>query len=143
MNAPVVDAKPAGAAMAKALRLAAKAEAIEQLAPAVESRRIERLSASDVLVEVRAAAINPSDAKAAIGMMPYAVFPRTPGRDFAGTVIDGRPNGSAVRYSAPPAISVSAATARTRRISSSRPRRSSRSRPAFLSTRRQASACRS
>ncbi len=89
MNAPVVDAKPAGTAMAKALRLAAKAEAIEQLAPAVESRRIERLSASDVLVEVRAAAINPSDAKAAIGMMPYAVFPRTPGRDFAGTVIDG------------------------------------------------------
>jgi NADPH:quinone reductase-like Zn-dependent oxidoreductase len=42
-----------------------------------------------VLVEVRAAAVNPSDAKAAIGMMPYAVFPRTPGRDFAGVVIDG------------------------------------------------------
>ncbi len=27
--------------------------------------------------------------KAAIGMMPYAVFPRTPGRDYAGIVVDG------------------------------------------------------
>jgi NADPH:quinone reductase-like Zn-dependent oxidoreductase len=75
--------------MAKALRLAAKADAIDRLAPAIESRTIERASQADVLVEVRAAAINPSDAKAAIGMMPYAVFPRTPGRDFAGVVIDG------------------------------------------------------
>jgi NADPH2:quinone reductase len=27
--------------------------------------------------------------KAAIGLMPYAVFPRTPGRDFAGVVVEG------------------------------------------------------
>jgi NADPH:quinone reductase-like Zn-dependent oxidoreductase len=33
--------------------------------------------------------VNPSDVKAAIGMMPYAVFPRTPGRDYAGIVIEG------------------------------------------------------
>jgi NADPH:quinone reductase-like Zn-dependent oxidoreductase len=51
--------------------------------------RLTRTSASDVIVELRAAAINPSDVKAAIGMMPYAVFPRTPGRDYAGVVIDG------------------------------------------------------
>jgi NADPH:quinone reductase-like Zn-dependent oxidoreductase len=31
--------------------------------------------------------------KAATGLMPYAVFPRTPGRDYAGIVIDG-PAGS-------------------------------------------------
>ena len=42
-----------------------------------------------MLVEVRAAAVNPSDVKAAIGMMPYAVFPRTPGRDYAGVVVEG------------------------------------------------------
>src|SRR5919199_1289686 len=30
-----------------------------------------------------------ADVKAAIGMMPYAVFPRTPGRDYAGVVIEG------------------------------------------------------
>jgi NADPH:quinone reductase-like Zn-dependent oxidoreductase len=29
--------------------------------------------------------------KAATGLMPYAVFPRTPGRDYAGVVIDGPP----------------------------------------------------
>src|SRR4029453_9347627 len=39
--------------------------------------------------EVKAAAGNPSDVKAATGLMPYAVFPRTPGRDYAGVVIDG------------------------------------------------------
>ncbi|MGY3422764.1 NADPH2:quinone reductase [Bradyrhizobium sp. F1.13.4] len=44
---------------------------------------------SDLLIEVRAAAVNPSDVKAATGLMPYAVFPRTPGRDYAGVVIDG------------------------------------------------------
>ena len=38
---------------------------------------------------MRAAAVNPSDVKAAIGMMPYAVFPRTPGRDYAGVVVEG------------------------------------------------------
>ena len=41
------------------------------------------------MVEIRAAGVNPSDVKAATGLMPYAVFPRTPGRDFAGLVIDG------------------------------------------------------
>ena len=44
---------------------------------------------NEVLIEVRAAAVNPSDVKAATGLMPYAVFPRTPGRDYAGVVIDG------------------------------------------------------
>ena len=36
-----------------------------------------------------AAGINPSDAKAMLGLMPSAVFPRTPGRDFAGVVVEG------------------------------------------------------
>jgi NADPH:quinone reductase len=88
MNAPAP--KPAtGPVKATALRLSAKADDITALAPAVEARPLARATPADVLVEVRAAAINPSDAKAAIGMMPYAVFPRTPGRDFAGVVVDG------------------------------------------------------
>jgi NADPH:quinone reductase-like Zn-dependent oxidoreductase len=74
---------------ATTLRLAAKAAEIGALAPSIEKRPLARGDAADVLVEVRAAAVNPSDAKAAIGMMPYAVFPRTPGRDYAGVVIDG------------------------------------------------------
>lgn len=73
---------------ATCLRLNAKAERIEHVAPAIE-RHTLRAGAGDALVEIRAAAVNPSDAKAAIGMMPYAVFPRTPGRDFAGVVLEG------------------------------------------------------
>ena len=44
---------------------------------------------NELLIEVKAAAVNPSDVKAATGLMPYAIFPRTPGRDYAGVVIDG------------------------------------------------------
>ncbi|CAN1560479.1 Qor NADPH,quinone reductase and related Zn-dependent oxidoreductases [Rhabdaerophilaceae bacterium] len=74
---------------ATSLRLNAKAAEITALEPSVQTSRLARRTEGEVLVEIRAAAINPSDAKAAIGMMPYAVFPRTPGRDFAGVVIDG------------------------------------------------------
>jgi NADPH2:quinone reductase len=73
---------------ARCVRLAAKADNPDSLAPMVERRRLSR-AASELLIEVKAAAVNPSDVKAATGLMPYAVFPRTPGRDYAGTVIDG------------------------------------------------------
>src|SRR3954447_10400129 len=75
---------------ATALRLNAKASDAASLAPAVEQRVLTR-AADDVVVEVKAAGVNPSDVKAATGLMPYAVFPRTPGRDFAGVVIEGPP----------------------------------------------------
>ena len=74
---------------ATSLRLAARAERIDSVAPSVEQVTLTRSRETDVIVEVRAAAINPSDAKAAIGLMPHAVFPRTPGRDYAGIVIAG------------------------------------------------------
>lgn len=70
------------------MRLDANAESANALAPAVEHRKLVR-GADDVLIEVKAAAVNPSDVKAATGLMPYAVFPRTPGRDYAGVVVDG------------------------------------------------------
>ncbi len=41
------------------------------------------------LVAVHAASVNPSDVKAAMGLMPHAIWPRVPGRDFAGTVLSG------------------------------------------------------
>ncbi len=37
----------------------------------------------------RAATVNPCDAEAALGTIPYASVPRIPGRDFAGIVRDG------------------------------------------------------
>ena len=45
--------------------------------------------AGEVLVEVLAAAINPSDAKNVLGKMPATKTPRIPGRDFAGRVVSG------------------------------------------------------
>lgn len=43
----------------------------------------------EALVAVHAAAINPSDVKNVAGRMRQTVPPRTPGRDFAGVVVDG------------------------------------------------------
>ena len=42
-----------------------------------------------VLVRVKAAALNPSDAKNVLGRMEETTVPRTPGRDFAGVVVEG------------------------------------------------------
>ena len=43
----------------------------------------------EVVVEICAAGVNPSDAKNVLGRFPYTTLPRTPGRDFAGVVVDG------------------------------------------------------
>ena len=81
-------ATPSGSVEARCVRLNAKAETPAEVAPVVEVRRLSR-GDGEVLIEIKAAAVNPSDIKAATGLMPYAVFPRTPGRDYAGVVIDG------------------------------------------------------
>ena len=47
------------------------------------------IGAGEALVEVHASGVNPSDVKALLGRMPSLVWPRTPGRDFAGVVVDG------------------------------------------------------
>ncbi len=43
----------------------------------------------EVIIRVRAASINPSDVKNVQGRMEGVTLPRTPGRDFAGIVVDG------------------------------------------------------
>ena len=43
----------------------------------------------EVVVRVRAASLNPSDSKNILGRMEGTTLPRTPGRDFAGVVVDG------------------------------------------------------
>jgi NADPH:quinone reductase len=42
-----------------------------------------------ILVAVKAAGLNPSDAKNVLGKMHQTKVPRTPGRDFAGIVVEG------------------------------------------------------
>jgi len=46
-------------------------------------------AAREVLVEVKAAAVNPSDIKNVLGKMHGTTVPRVPGRDFAGVVVEG------------------------------------------------------
>lgn len=50
-----------------------------------------KLTSNEVLVEVHAAGINPSDVKNVAGVMEDTKLPRTPGRDFAGIVVEGTP----------------------------------------------------
>jgi NADPH2:quinone reductase len=71
------------------LRVARKAASIEALDLAVEPQPPPVPASGEVLVEVRFAAVNPSDVKAALGAMSHAVWPRTPGRDWAGVVREG------------------------------------------------------
>src|SRR5258706_1809359 len=75
--------------MAKALNVAAAASAPDKIEVTLVEFGSNRPSPGDVTIEIGAAGINPSDAKAMLGLMPSAVFPRTPGRDYAGIVIEG------------------------------------------------------
>lgn len=74
---------------AECLRVLQKAANIDQLVLERVPQALPLRNVDQVVVQVHAAAINPSDVKATLGIMPHAVFPRTPGRDFAGVVVDG------------------------------------------------------
>jgi NADPH:quinone reductase-like Zn-dependent oxidoreductase len=76
---------------ARCARLSAKASDAAGISVEIEPHGLARRSEDEVLVKVTAAAVNQSDVKAATGRMAYAVFPRTPGRDFAGVVMEGPP----------------------------------------------------
>ena len=77
--------------MPKALNVAAAAASADEIHVTLVEFGSNRDNAGDTTIEIRAAGINPSDAKAMLGLMPSAVFPRTPGRDFSGIVIEGAP----------------------------------------------------
>jgi NADPH2:quinone reductase len=55
----------------------------------VEEVTVPIPAAGEVLVEVKAAAINPSDVKNVQGKMHETTVPRIPGRDFAGMIVKG------------------------------------------------------
>jgi NADPH:quinone reductase len=74
---------------AECLRVQQKSAHIDQLILEHAPQAMPLRASDQVVVQVHAAAINPSDVKATLGIMPHAVFPRTPGRDFAGVVVDG------------------------------------------------------
>jgi NADPH:quinone reductase-like Zn-dependent oxidoreductase len=76
---------------ARALRVTEKALSADALAPRIVERSRPLPGPGEALVEVLAAAVNVSDAKAALGLMPHAVWPRITGRDYAGRVVEGPP----------------------------------------------------
>lgn len=71
------------------LRVLRKADTIDGLDLRIETFDALPRGSDDVLIAVRAAAVNRSDVSAALGRMPQAAWPRTPGRDWAGVVIEG------------------------------------------------------
>jgi NADPH2:quinone reductase len=74
-------------------------------------------AAGEVLIQVKAAAINPSDVKNVQGKMHETSLPRIPGRDFAGIVVEGPGICPAKWFLVRAAIWASVATAATRNSS--------------------------
>ncbi|CAN7691299.1 zinc-binding alcohol dehydrogenase family protein [Phyllobacterium sp. LjRoot231] len=73
----------------QALRVMQKSPDLDNLLIDVADVSIPQRGPGQVLVEIVAAGVNPSDVKASLGHMPHAIWPRTPGRDFAGIVREG------------------------------------------------------
>lgn len=76
-------------AATRRLRITQKAGTADELQLAAIAQPQPVAAPGHAVVRVAAAAVNPSDVKACLGLMPQARWPRTPGRDFAGTVVDG------------------------------------------------------
>ncbi len=71
------------------LRVLRKADTFDDIDLRLESCEPPKRGPDELLIELRAAGVNRSDVAAALGRMPQAAWSRTPGRDWAGTVIEG------------------------------------------------------
>lgn len=71
------------------IRVEQKSANIDSLELTFVERARPSIREGECLIEVSSAGVNPSDVKAVLGFMPHAVWPRTPGRDYAGVVLDG------------------------------------------------------
>ena len=71
------------------LRVLRKADSFDDIDLRLETCDPPPRGPDELLIELRAAGVNRSDVAAALGRMPQAVWPRTPGRDWAGVVIEG------------------------------------------------------
>jgi NADPH:quinone reductase len=75
-----------------AIRVAAKVDSPEALDTALQLLETDLpsdLPPGCAVVEIHSAGVNPSDVRAVLGAMPHAVWPRTPGRDYAGVIVEG------------------------------------------------------
>jgi NADPH2:quinone reductase len=72
----------------------------------IEEVPIPEPASGEVLIQVKAAAINPSDIKNVGGHFKSTTLPRTPGRDFAGVVAKGNYFEGQEVWSSPPRLGV-------------------------------------
>jgi NADPH:quinone reductase-like Zn-dependent oxidoreductase len=72
----------------------------------IEEVAIPEPGEGEALVHVKAAAINPSDYKNVSGHFKNTTLPRTPGRDFAGTVVKGRQHQGEDVWGSPPKLGI-------------------------------------
>ena len=73
----------------KAIIAREKSDSADALQVGAEEIGQPKPGAGECVIEVHASGVNPSDAKALLGRMPNLVWPRTPGRDYAGIVVEG------------------------------------------------------
>ncbi|MDE1010253.1 MAG: zinc-binding alcohol dehydrogenase family protein [Paraburkholderia fungorum] len=73
----------------KAVRVTAPSANVDSLDLDIENQPKPDVGADECLVQIDSAGVNPSDVKAVLGAMPHAVWPRTPGREYAGVVLEG------------------------------------------------------
>lgn len=69
-----------------------RSESQQEIQCRVASRTMTAPADAQLLVKIECAGVNPIDAKAAVLPMHGLLWPRVPGRDFAGTVIAGERN---------------------------------------------------
>lgn len=62
----------------------------------VVERPKPKIKEGECLIQVHSSGINQSDAKGTLGFFEHAKLPRIPGRDFAGTIVEGKDVGKKV-----------------------------------------------
>jgi NADPH2:quinone reductase len=72
----------------------------------IDELPIPEPGAGEALVQVKAAAINPSDIGNVAGRFKHTTLPRTPGRDFAGIVVKGKLDEGAEVWGSGPTLGI-------------------------------------
>ncbi|KAG8153761.1 quinone oxidoreductase family protein [Burkholderia catarinensis] len=75
----------------KSVRILERGSDIDSLALRIDEQPVPPRSDAECVIEVVSAAVNPSDVKSMLDFVANAAWPRIPGRDYAGRVIDGPP----------------------------------------------------
>ena len=76
----------------KAITVSDKSADADNLKLELRNIEIPKIKTNECLVKIHASGINPSDVKALLGKMPNLIWPRVPGRDYSGVVVEGPNN---------------------------------------------------